>query len=302
VALEDVSLAAPPGSIHALLGPNGAGKTTLIRILCGLVAADSGRVRIYGTEHGRHSRALRGLIGLVPSGDRSFYLRVSGLENLVFFARLHGLTRTEALARARIVLDQVGLADAASRRVGEYSHGMQKRLSVARALLTSPQVMLVDEATHDLDPEGGARVRDLICEVARSGATILWATQRIDEIRGFADDVTMLARGSVRFTGTVAQFAVKAQVTRYVLRLRNGGSHRRATETAVRDAIAGRADLVAVPDREHFVVALRPGAVLGDVLMPLAAADIQLLACREERSEIETAFLSLSAEEEGGAA
>jgi ABC-2 type transport system ATP-binding protein len=297
VALDDVSLEAPAGSIHALLGPNGAGKTTLARIVCGLVAPDGGSVRVAGREYGRRSRELRGRIGLVPSGDRSFYLRISGLENLAFFARLHGLGRRAAFQRARVVLEQVGVADAARRPVGEYSHGMQKRLSVARALLTEPDVMVIDEATHDLDPEGAHRVRELVRGLADEGAAVLWATQRIDEIRGFADEITLLVRGRVRFAGSVAQFAIKADVTRYVVRLGNRGAEGRALEAAVQRALEETADVSAAEDGEHFTIALRPGSVLGDALLALARADLQLLACREERSEIETAFLSLAAED-----
>ena len=144
LALDDVSLSVRPGEIHALLGPNGAGKTTLVRILSGLIAPTSGSVRVAGLNATANSRDLRSEIGIIPSGDRSFYLRISGLENLVFFARMHGLRKRHAHERAYQVLEHVGLTDAARKRVGEYSHGMQKRLSVARALLTEPRVLLVD--------------------------------------------------------------------------------------------------------------------------------------------------------------
>src|SRR5439155_16951566 len=106
----------------------------------------------------------------------------SGLENLVFFGRLHGLRRRAALERAREVLEQVGLQDVATRVVYSYSHSMQKRLSVARSLLTDPEVLFVDEATHDLDPEGALRIRELVSDVAARGAAVVWATQRIEEI------------------------------------------------------------------------------------------------------------------------
>jgi ABC-2 type transport system ATP-binding protein len=204
LALDGVDLAVPAGEIFALLGPNGAGKTTLLRTISGLVAPTQGSVSVGGAD-AAGTRARRGHVGLVPSGDRTFYLRISGLENLVFFARLQGLRRRAALARAEEVLDAVGLADAARRRVGAYSHGMQKRLSIARALLTEPAVLLIDEATHDLDPEGADRVRALVAERAAAGAAVVWATQRVEEISGFADRVTLLSAGRVRFTGSVIE-------------------------------------------------------------------------------------------------
>jgi ABC-2 type transport system ATP-binding protein len=198
VALSSVDLTIRAGEIHALLGPNGAGKTTLIRVLCGLVDPHEGEI------------ALAGTLGLVPSGDRTFYLRISGVENLIFFGRLHGLRLRAARERAHGALAQVGLASAADLPVGRYSHGMQKRLSVARALLADPAVLLVDEATHDLDPDGARRVRTLVAELAQRGAAVLWTTQRIEEIRGFAQTVTFLREGKVRFAGTVAELIAEA--------------------------------------------------------------------------------------------
>jgi ABC-2 type transport system ATP-binding protein len=205
LALDGVDLVVPGGEIHALLGPNGAGKTTLLRTISGLVAPTEGSVSVLGVDVTAGTRARRGQVGLVPSGDRTFYLRISGFENLVFFARLQGLPRRKAFARAQEVLAAVGLADAGRRRVATYSHGMQKRLSIARALLTEPEVLLVDEATHDLDPEGADRVRSLVAERADAGTAVVWATQRVEEINGFADRVTLVSRGRVRFTGSVVE-------------------------------------------------------------------------------------------------
>ena len=113
----------------------------------------------------------------------------------------------------------MGLEDSARVRVGVYSHGMQKRLAVARALLVDPAVLLVDEATHDLDPEAAENVRSLVRDLAGRGTAIIWTTQRVDEVRGFADSVTLLARGRTRFAGTVAQLMAHAFPRRYLLRL-----------------------------------------------------------------------------------
>jgi ABC-type multidrug transport system ATPase subunit len=295
VALDDVSLAVPAGSVHALLGPNGAGKTTLIRVLSGLLVPTGGSVRIDGVEVSA-TRAFRRRVGLVPSGDRSFYLRISGRENLLFFARLHGYGRREALERAERALEDVGLAEAARTRVGFYSHGMQKRLSVARALLADPPILLVDEATHDLDPEGARRVRDLVVAAARRGAAVVWATQRLDEIRGLADRVTLIARGRTAFVGTVPELLAHAVPRRYLLRLRNGVSDAWALEAAGRRALGdlGALEPAGAGESEHFVLDLSDAVVLGDALAVLSSAGFSILTCREERSEIEEAFLSIA--------
>jgi ABC-2 type transport system ATP-binding protein len=294
LALDDVSLSVRPGEIHALLGPNGAGKTTLVRILSGLIAPTSGSVRVAGLNATANSRDLRSEIGIIPSGDRSFYLRISGLENLVFFARMHGLRKRHAHERAYQVLEHVGLTDAARKRVGEYSHGMQKRLSVARALLTEPRVLLVDEATHDLDPEGSRRVQELVREVAGRGAAVLWATQRLDEIRGFAGAVTLLDRGKVRFQGSVQRLIEHSTPRRFVVRLRNGTGGIELHEAQRALGVRARITPPIEPGSEHHVIALAEGAVLGDAVASLSGIGIQVLACRQERSEIEEAFLALT--------
>src|ERR1044072_4522455 len=199
-ALHGVDLEVAPGEVHALLGPNGAGKTTLMRILSGLVDPTAGSAYVLERRAGQ-SAELRALIGFVPSGDRTFYLRLSGLENLVFFARLHGLRRRAAGPRATELLDAVGLGEAGLRPISTYSHGMQKRLSFARALLSDPQLLLVDEATHDLDPVAAQQVRELATERTRHGAAVLWATQRIEELHGFAERLTVLDRRAVAVAG-----------------------------------------------------------------------------------------------------
>jgi ABC-2 type transport system ATP-binding protein len=300
LALDGVSLTVAPGEIEALLGPNGAGKTTLLRLLSGLMTPSSGTVRVLGREVEHRNRAARGLVGLVPSGDRSFYLRISGRENLAFFGRLNGLRRREAFDRGTELLEHVGLADAADRPVGEYSHGMQKRLSVARALITDPAVLLVDEATHDLDPEGARRVRALVADCAARGAAVVWATQRLDEIRGFADRVTLLHAGKVRFAGTVPGLLEHSSPSRYVVQLRNGHLDAGRLAAKSRDALGvlGMVEPMGDDDAEHFLLTLGPHALLGSAFVALAAAGIDVIACREDRSDIEEAFVALTEDPE----
>ena len=297
-ALDGVSLRVEAGDVHALLGPNGAGKTTMMRTLMGLLSPSEGRVSVLGVPVGSAEfRAARGRIGLVPSGDRSFYLRISGLENLVFFARLQGFRRRDALARSHELLEHVGLADVAKApAVGLYSHGMQKRLSVARALLGDPAVLLVDEATHDLDPDGGRTVRELVADAARRGAAVLWATQRLDEIRGFAENVTLLQHGRVRFTGSVPRLLEHSVPRRYVLQLRNGGSSGPEFEAALQRALGPLATIAGAgrDDPDNFLLALADGSELGDALAALPRAHARVIACRQETSDVEDAFLSLT--------
>lgn len=242
------------------------------------------------------ARRASELVGFVPSGDRSFYLRISGLENLVFFGRLNGLRRRKAVERAWRCLDEVGLADAARTRVGVYSHGMQKRLSIARALIMVPPVLLVDEATHDLDPEAAARVRALVSERASRGTAVLWATQRVDEIRGFAGTVTLIDHGRVRFEGTVPEFIAVSFPNRYMLHLRASS---RSDDHVLPHAAAALAPFGIVSpdgggDADHVLVSLHDGVVLGKAVSALTLAGVDVLSCREARSGVEEAFLALT--------
>jgi ABC-2 type transport system ATP-binding protein len=297
-ALSDVSLTVEHGRIHALLGPNGAGKTTLIRILTGLLEPDGGEIQILGrSRRGLLSREYRKFFGFVPSGDRTFYLRISGLENLAFFARLYGMSRKRAVIRAWECLRDVDLEDAARKPVGVYSHGMQKRLSVARGLLTDPAVLFVDEATHDLDPDGARRVRDLVKLAADRKAAVIWTTQRVEEIWDFASSVTLLHNGKVRFAGTVPEMIRFSETQAYVLLLRSVEGTPLDVLTTLRRAADGVA--LVEPSREsaeHFIFVLRPEAILGELFERLASTGVEVLDCRQEHSQIEQAFLRLTAE------
>ena len=298
-ALASVSLRLDPGEIHALLGPNGAGKTTLLRILGGLLTPTAGTVAVLGIAPARQSRGGRALVGLVTSGDRSLYLRISGFENLLFFGRLFGLSKQDAAARAYELLEIVGLADAAHQRTGTYSNGMRKRLGVARALLARPAVLLVDEATHDLDPEGARGIRTLIESTTASGTAVVWATQRLDEIRGFASRATLLAEGRVRFAGPVPELLDHVVPRRFVLRLRDAKTGIPPARDRVDSLLGqlGSTDDVPGGASEHVLAILETDAVLGDALVAISNGGIQVLTCTQERSELEEAFIALTGSE-----
>jgi ABC-2 type transport system ATP-binding protein len=258
---------------------------------------DSGTVTVAGVDVADDPMEARRHIGFFPSGDRTFYQRISGLENLTFFGRLYGLSRRDAVARAQRRMVDVGLSGVADQRVGTYSHGMQKRLSMARALLLDPPVMVVDEATDGLDPEGARRVRDLISGIAAGGTAVVWTTQRLDEIRGFADSVTVLDRGATTYQGTVEGLMLKSMARAYMLRLRGRGD-REVTDAELAAASASLGERGSLSrtgdDREHFRVDLVESAVLGEVLAGLADVGLVVLDCAQQRSELEESFLRLT--------
>ncbi len=203
-AVREVSLRVERGEIFGLLGPNGAGKTTLIKMLTTLIVPTSGEGRVNGCDL-RAERAIKASIGLVTAGERSFYWRLSGLQNLEFFAALHGLPPAVRRERALSALEQVGLRQAAGQRVSEYSTGMHKRLAIARALLHRPDILFFDEPTAGLDPQAALALHALILRLAERGKTVFLSTHYLPEAEKLCGRVGILHRGVLRAVGTVAE-------------------------------------------------------------------------------------------------
>jgi ABC-2 type transport system ATP-binding protein len=195
-ALDGVSLHVEPGEVVALLGPNGAGKSTLIRILGTTVLPDSGSATVGGHDVVRDAMAARRALGVMIGNERSHYWRISGRRNLAFFGALVGLPRREAAIRGERLLEAVGLGDAADRPVLGYSSGMRARLSLARALLADPPLLLLDEPTGNLDPLAAARFRESASHlVNKRGTGILFATHDLHEAVAISTRILVLAAG-----------------------------------------------------------------------------------------------------------
>ncbi|MGI9557514.1 MAG: ABC transporter ATP-binding protein [Solirubrobacterales bacterium] len=204
-ALDGVDLSVEAGEVVALLGPNGAGKSTLLRILGTTVLPDSGTVTVAGVDVVADPVSARRNVGLMIGDERSLYWRISARRNLTFFAALHGIRKRRARVRAEELLGAVGLADAADRAVLGYSSGMRARLSLARALIARPPLLLLDEPTRSLDPVAGVRFRETAVELARGERTgILFATHDLHEAAAVADRVVVLAQGRVVFEDSLA--------------------------------------------------------------------------------------------------
>jgi ABC-2 type transport system ATP-binding protein len=227
-ALRDVSLKLQGGEVTALLGPNGAGKTTLINIVCDLTRADSGAVAVAGVPVPRRSLEAQRVLGLVTTNDRSFFWRLTGRQNLEFFAALQGMPRRLARARTQEMLERFGLPNQADRLFNTYSAGMKKRLSLARALLHGPTVLLMDEATNGLDAEAAEDLIALVKhEVRAAGKCVLWATHRAEEIEKLCDRVIVLGGGRIRFDGSMHVFRERcARRSGFVVEAKVGAEQR----------------------------------------------------------------------------
>ena len=197
-ALDGVDLDVGGGEVVALLGANGAGKSTLLRILSTTVLPDEGVAWVAGNDVVAEPLAARRALGVALGDERSWYWRLSGRQNLEFFAVLYGIRRKEARRRVQALLGEVGLNHAADRRFDGYSAGMRARLSLARALVASPPVILLDELTRSLDPVAASDFRTQVRRLAsEQGRAILFTTHDLHEAADTADRVVLLSGGRV---------------------------------------------------------------------------------------------------------
>ena len=214
--LTDVSLRVRRGCLHGLLGPNGAGKTTLMRIMLGLIQADAGSVHLLGAPVRSTTDPLGdGVAGYVETPG--FYPYLSGRRNLSLLARLDGGAASERRARVEAVLGQVGLCAHADSVVSGYSAGMRQRLGLAAALLRSPKVLLLDEPTSSLDPAAARDVRTLVKGLAEQGAAVVLSSHDMAEVEGLCDELTVIDRGLVVYSGKVEALRLRAPAAVHVL-------------------------------------------------------------------------------------
>jgi ABC-2 type transport system ATP-binding protein len=204
LALDQLSLDLEPGQFCALLGPNGAGKSTLFQVLTGLFVPDTGDVELFGVSLRRHPQKVLARLGVVFQ-QQALDLDLSVLRNLVFHAALHGLREPAWLSRAQMLLEQFGLSDAWGRPVRELSGGNRRKVELARALLHSPDLILMDEPTVGLDPKSRRDLMQAVkAQVREHRCMVLWATHLVDEAEQ-ADRVVVLQRGKIVATGSPAE-------------------------------------------------------------------------------------------------
>lgn len=200
-AVDALTLAIEPGQVFGLLGPNGSGKTSTVNLLCGLLRPTAGRVRLLGIDVTKETARARTLLGVVPQ-ETALYNDLSALENLSFHARLYGVPGPEREMRIAEVLALVGLTSRRLDRVGTYSGGMQRRLALARALLTRPQVVILDEPTLGVDVQSRAALWERIRQIAYEGRTVLLTTNYMEEAQALGDRLAILDHGRIIAAGT----------------------------------------------------------------------------------------------------
>lgn len=208
-AVDGVSFVAPAGEITGLLGPNGAGKTTMLRMLATLVVPDSGRATIGGRDVVADRAEVRRRLGVL-SDARGLYPRLTGRENIEYYATLHGIAPAERDRRIDALLRELGLADVAGRRAQGYSQGEKMKVAIARALVHDPDTILLDEPTNGLDIMSVRSLRDLLRGLRAAGKTLLFSSHVMQEVAALCDRIVILGHGRVVATGTAGELIAQS--------------------------------------------------------------------------------------------
>ncbi|GEB11746.1 ATP-binding cassette domain-containing protein [Pimelobacter simplex] len=278
-AVDDLAFTVRPGAVTGFLGPNGAGKTTTLRMLLGLTRPTAGRALVGDRPYTSYERP--GTVVGAALEASSFHPGRTGLGHLEVFAPQVGVSKQ----RCRQVLEAVGLDHAAKQRVGKYSLGMRQRLGLATALLADPPVIVLDEPTNGLDPEGIVWIRRLLRQFAAEGRTVLVSSHLLREVEASVDDVVVIAQGRLRHASTLAELRTRATPAAYV-------------ETPRPDALATLAadrGWTVQPDGDGTLV---DGANAAEVGAAAHAAGLELHELVRRDVDLEALFFELTRPEE----
>ena len=287
-AVDGIDLAVPRGAVYGFLGPNGSGKTTTIRVLLGLAAASAGEVEVLGRPMPADLRAVLPRVGALVEGP-AFYPFLSGAANLRRFdAADAGAPRRSRDARVAEAIERVGLSNAAGKRVRAYSLGMKQRLGIAAALLRRRDLLVLDEPTNGLDPQGTREVRALVRSLAADGTTVFVSSHLLAEVEQVCTHVGVMSAGRLVAQGTLDELGAA------------GGSRVRVTTpdgARAAQVLAGLGLGAPAVDGEDVAAALDGAAVAAeDVVAALVAGDVRVRGFAVEHDSLEDRFVALTGE------
>jgi oleandomycin transport system ATP-binding protein len=287
-ALDGVDLGVRTGTVLGLLGPNGAGKTTAVRVLSTLLIPDAGHARVGGYDVVRDGHQVRQLIGLTGQYAAVDEM-LTGAENLLLIGRLLGHPKRQAKARARELLDDFGLTDAADRAAKTYSGGMRRRLDLAASLVGRPAMLYLDEPTTGLDPRARAELWNLIRSLVAGGVTVLLTTQYLDEADQLCDEIVVVDHGKVIASGTPGE--LKAKTGAQTLAVRPEDERHLPVVTSV---VGELAKVTPEVEGQLVTAAVTDPAVLPAVVRRLDDAGVVVTELALRSSSLNEVFLSLT--------
>jgi ABC-2 type transport system ATP-binding protein len=223
VAVDAISFGIRKGEVFGLLGPNGAGKTTTILMMLGLTDISAGQVSVLGFDPARAPLEVKRRVGYLPDSV-GFYDHLTAVENLVYTAKLMGLSRAERALRIADALSRVRLTEVAHKRVATYSRGMRQRLGLAEIIVKRAEIAILDEPTSGLDPQATIEFLELIGELKRGGTTVLLSSHLLDQVQRICDRVALFQAGGIIMMGTVAELAVQVLGAGFVVEVEAEGS------------------------------------------------------------------------------
>jgi ABC-2 type transport system ATP-binding protein len=291
LAVDGLDLTVPAGSVFGFLGPNGSGKTTTIRMLMGLIEPTSGTAHVLGRPMPRAGRAVLPHVGALIEGP-ALYGFLSGRDNLLRYDAADP-TADPRTRRTRVgaALDRVGLTAAAGKKARAYSLGMKQRLGLAAALLQPRRLLVLDEPTNGLDPQGMREIRTLVRELASDGTTVFLSSHLLDEIEQVCSHVAVMAGGRLLTQGTVAELAAGVR-GRLVVTTPDAAN---AVDAARVLKEQGVDDVVLAEDRVT-VTGEPPEGELADLNAALVTAGVRVRGFTVERASLEDAFVALTGE------
>ena len=288
LALDHLNLNVPEGKILGLLGPNGAGKTTAIRILCGLINADSGETTVFGQQQNIKNLQARRYMGLVTQ-EITVFTDLSAAENLRYFGGLYGLRGAELHANVKEMLEFVGLTDRAKQKPGKFSGGMQRRLNIACALVHKPKFVIMDEPTVGIDPQSRNHILESVKKIAAKGTTVLYTSHYMEEVQAICDQISIMDAGRVITEGTLDELVGRI------------AHEQKVRLTVIRPSDELRAELKAISGVKDVVVTGNDYLIISTVesgnvnrIMEIAHRHGGVTSFTEDKPNLENVFLTLT--------
>ncbi|HEU5228025.1 MAG TPA: ABC transporter ATP-binding protein [Ktedonobacteraceae bacterium] len=291
-AVEHIDLSVPRGQVFGFLGPNGAGKTTTIKMICGLITPDTGKIYLNGYDVSQQRKEAMHQIGAVLEGTRNIYWRLSALENIMYFGRLKNFTGPKLKTEAERLLSELGLWERRNDRIRTFSRGMQQKVAIACAMIADPPIVLLDEPTLGLDIQAAVTVKEWVKKLAREqGRTVILTTHQLDMAEELCDRVAIIRKGRLvadqplstllAFHRAAYQIRIKGQITNQAIDLPQGLSCEQEDDETL---LTGT-----IEDQQ----------ALYTLLNQLRAQDLPLLSVTPVEPNLEEVFINMITEEKG---
>lgn len=290
-AVRNASFTVHAGSLHGFVGPNGAGKTTTLKAICTLLAPQSGSVRVFGKDAVVQSKAVRRRIGFMPD-HFSMYRRMTVYEYLDFFGAAYGLSLAQ---RDRVIADVLALTDMDVRQkdlIGGLSRGMQQRVSLARVLISDPELLLLDEPASGLDPRARIELTEILRELQRMGKTIFISSHILSELAELCDAVTIIDAGRIKYSGSM-QSLLSRSTEHPTYRMTIGGPVDQFEQRL--STVTGIIAVERPGERLEYRISFDTTAIdTNGVLRAALEAGGTIIAFTEERRQLNEAFMDLT--------